>query len=139
MSRSRKQKKSFACGHRGFGQWCHFCAARQQAQQASKLHRNRRRQQQQQQWRATFRDDPIDLTHLPKHVVKVARHKLRSLAAGNSYHTLNGKRLKGNRSLLSIPVTHNYRLLCHITSQQITPLQVLSHEDYNAIARNTRR
>lgn len=138
MSRPRKHKKFFACGHRGFGQWCHACAGHRQIQSTAQTHPDRHRQQQQ-QWQATFQADPIDLTHLPKHVVNVARHKIRSLAAGHSYYALNGKRLKGNRSILSIPVTHNYRLLCQITSHHITPIQVLSHEAYNAIAHNTRR
>lgn len=138
MSRSRKQKKVFACGHRGFGQWCHACATRQPPPPAAQARHDRHRQRQQ-QWQATFQADPIDLTHLPKHIVLKARHNIRFLAAGGSYRQLGGKRLRGNRSLLSVPVTRNYRLLCRITSHQITPHQVLSHEAYNAIARNTRR
>lgn len=139
MSRSRKQKQVFACGHRGFGQWCHACAAQRSAQPAFQEHRDRPQLATRQQWQATFQADPIDLTHLPKQVVAVARRQISFLAAGGAYRELGGKRLKGNRSILSIPVTQHYRLLCHITSHQITPMRVLSHEAYNAIARNTRR
>jgi hypothetical protein len=49
---------------------------------------------------------------------------------------LQGKRLSFDRTLLRIPVTYRYRLLCRWYSNQVIPLQVLSHEAYNAIARN---
>ena len=138
MSRSRKYKKAFACGHQGFGQWCHACVVQQRVKQSARKSRDRHPQQQQ-QWQAAFQPDQIDLTHLPKHIVPIARHKISFLMAGGSYRQLGGKRIRCNRSLLSIPVTRNYRLLCHITSHQITPQQVLSHEAYNSIVRNTRR
>jgi hypothetical protein len=89
-----------------------------------------------QQWQASFAQDPIDLTHLPKPIVLKTRKILAALEQGMAPSQLQGKRLSFDRTLLRIPVTYRYRLLCRWYSNQVIPLQVLSHEAYNAIARN---
>lgn len=140
--RPRRYRKRFACGHRGFGRYCHCCMASQQQQARKQLQKQAQRTakaQQRQQWQATFADDPIDLQSLPPHVVLKARQLLEALGQGTGYWEMAGKRLKGMREVVRIPVTHRYRLLCHDSGQTIQPLQVLSHEDYNAIARHPRR
>lgn len=91
------------------------------------------------QWQELFADDPIDLTHLPKPIVIKTRQILTALDQGVPPSQLQGKRLSFNRTLLRIPVTYRYRLLCRWYANQIIPLQVLSHEAYNAIARNKKR
>ena len=48
---------------------------------------------------------------------------------------MQGRRFNFDRTLLRIPVSYRYRLLCRWQSGQIIPLQVLSHESYNAVAR----
>ena len=91
------------------------------------------------QWQDLFADDPIDLTHLPKPIVIKTRQILTALNQGMAPSQLQGKRLSFDRTLLRIPVTYRYRLLCRWYANQIIPLQVLSHEAYNAIARNKKR
>lgn len=149
--RPRRHRKRFACGHRGFGQYCHCCSVghrpvtkdhRQQWQAQKQLHKQRQHQAKalkRQQWRSTFADDPIDLKFLPPHVTLKARQVLEALEQGTGYWEVAGKRLKGMRQVIRIPVTRRYRLLCHDNGRSLQPLQVMSHEDYNAIARYPRR
>lgn len=120
-----KRKKTFPCGHKGLGQFCHSCAQKQ-ADQAQK-------RQEKEDWQATFRQDPIDLRSFPKDVVVKARQILQGLANGQSYHLFRGKRLNHDRSIISIPVTRNYRLLYKDQGQGsvLIPIAVVSHEDYN--------
>lgn len=136
MSRRRRlHKKRFPCGHRGFGRYCHRCADRQARQQAKQAERKANRQQ----WRATFAQDAIDLTELPKRIVLKAREILTALKQGTGYWQMAGKRLNAARDLIRIPVTRRYRLICRQEGQQITPLEVMSHEDYNPLSRNPKR
>ena len=133
--RSRKHKKRFACGHRGFGQYCHCCADRRRLREAKQQQRSCQRQQ----WKATFAHDPIDLRRLPKAIVLKARQILAALSQGEGFWKFAGKRLSFDRSLIRIPVTYRYRLLCRLRGNDMTPLQVLSHEAYNRVARNRTR
>jgi hypothetical protein len=133
--RPRLQKKYFsACGHRGFGKYCHRCAeAAHQSQLTvteSKLLRDR--------WTESYLHDPVDLTGLPKPIVLKARETLGKLAQGTDYYALQGKRLIGiDRDLIRIPITRRYRLLIQdLGNNQFHLLKVLSHEAYNAIANN---
>jgi len=47
-----------------------------------------------------------------------------------------GKWLACNRQLIRVPMTCRDRLLCRLQGNDMTPLQVLSHESYNRVARN---
>lgn len=92
-----------------------------------------------QQWQQTFAADPIDLTHLPKPVVLKTRQILAALKQGVPPAQLQGKRFSFDRTLLRIPVGYRYRLLCRWYCDRIVPLQVLTHEAYNAVARNKKQ
>ncbi|XHX79482.1 MAG: hypothetical protein RBJ76_06000 [Stenomitos frigidus ULC029] len=155
VRRRQKQRQRFSCGHLGFGQFCQHC--RQVVQidksQASQQRVSPQPTQQQPhrvwqatgqpttkpQWQQSFAADPIDLTPLPKPIVIKTRQILAALKQGVPPAQLQGKRLSFDRTLLRIPVTYRYRLLCRWYTDLIIPLQVLSHEDYNAIARNKKR
>ncbi len=118
-----RQKKTFPCGHKGYGQICHHCDQQQQLVEHKK--------QEKTHWQSTFATDPIDLRHLPKNVVVKARQILQGLANHQDYREFHGKRLRHNRSVISIPVTRHYRLLCRDQGLQVIPEEVISHEDYN--------
>jgi hypothetical protein len=133
--RSRKHKKRFPCGHRGFGRYCHYCADRQ----ARKERKHQQRQTKRQQWQSLFFEDGIDLRHLPKSVVQKSRTVLRALEQGQNYWQLSGKRLHMMRNVIKIPVTRRYRLLCRDDGNQITPVEVISHEDYNPLVAKPKR
>lgn len=142
--RSRKHKKQFSCGHRGYGRYCHRChpyhgGDRCEEAQNLKAARRLEKQRVRQQWQQTFLSDRIDLTHLPKKIVLKARQIMTALNQGVSLHTLRGKHLSFNRQLIRIPVTYRYRLLCQQDALGIEPLKVITHETYNPIAKNTFR
>lgn len=127
-----RRKKTFPCGHKGYGQACHRCASDVlhtsllQAQNALEEKR-----QQKQAWESTFAKDPINLKNLPTHVVVKARTIIAALQTHNNYREFGGKRLRHNRWIISIPVTRNYRMICHDRGSLLEPHAVLSHEDYN--------
>ncbi len=118
-----RRKKTFPCGHKGYGQTCHRCQQKDKAREEKK--------QQKQEWESTFAEDPIDLTCLPIHVVVKAREIIAGLESQKNYREYNGKRLRHNRWIVSIPVTRNYRMLCRDQGSLLIPQAVLSHEDYN--------
>lgn len=160
VRKSHKWRKRFLCGHRGYGRWCHRCAVSRRRSLPKSRQRNRsrpriaarfralaQRQAEKQQWQQQFLNDPIPLAHLPKPVVIKTRLILAALEQGTSPTELRGKRFQFDRTLLSIPVGYRYRLLCRwrritalpMAEGGITPLGVMSHEAYNAIARNKKR
>jgi len=133
--RRRKHRKRFACGHRGFGKYCHRCADAHIRKQKQLQQRQRKRQT----WQKLFEADPIELKHLPKSVIKKARTVLSALAQGQHYWQLSGKRLNMARNIIKIPVTHRYRLLCRDDGKTIMPVEVMSHEDYNPLVTRPKR
>jgi hypothetical protein len=163
MGRSRKHRQRFACGHRGFGQWCHCCATNDsrrvraiasthgsvcpfpaiRSRQSDASHSPKRRVQavtwDKQAWNQSFATDAIDLRRLPRAIVLKARGILAALAQGTGYWQLKGKRLRGDRTLVRIPVSYRYRLLCRMEGDRLMPLKVLSHEDYNPLVRQMNR
>ena len=134
----RKHRKTFPCGHRGYGQSCHRCnqVVHQQQQQ---VHHLAQQQAQKEQWLTSFNHDPIDLKGLPKPVVHKSRQIIADLINGKHYTHLLGTRMQFDRTVIRIPVGHHYRMLCRDAQGKIMPLMVLSHEQYNAYARNRRR
>lgn len=125
-----KRKKTFSCGHKGYGQECHRCTSHGGGQMSEVLSYIEKRQEKQ-AWQASFEDDPIDLTALPKHVVLKARQIIEGLQNRRNYTEFGGKRLRHNRLIISIPITRHYRLLCRDCGNMLLPETVLSHEDYN--------
>jgi hypothetical protein len=120
-----RRKKKFSCGHRGYGQICHRCAQVRSQQEQKKQHK--------QEWEATFSEDPIDLRNLPKNVVVKSRLVIEQLQLQSDYHQFHGKRLRHDRSIVSIPITRHYRLICRDCGQFLSPEAVISHEEYNVV------
>jgi hypothetical protein len=114
------RKRTFPCGHKGRGQYCHRCAQEQEAQSRK------------QAWKDTFAQDPIDLRCLPNRTqVEKARTLLAEIAQGRPYTDFRGKRLNHDRTLISVPLGLDYRLLFQDTGSGLLPLACLSHEAYN--------
>ena len=82
-------------------------------------------------WEESFANDPIDLKSLPTHVVLKSRTIIAGLNQKQDYREFGGKRLRHNRKIISIPITRNYRMICHHDGSLTIPQAVLSHEDYN--------
>lgn len=126
----RRRKKTFPCGHKGYGQICHRCAQNKAAQEQAVRSLEEKRQQKM-EWEATFEKDPIDLRALPDYVVVKARNIIDGLNERRNYREFGGKRLRHDRHIISIPVTRNYRMICRDEGSIMIPEAVLSHEDYN--------
>jgi hypothetical protein len=120
-----RRKKKFPCGHRGYGQLCHRCAQVRAEHEQKKQHK--------QEWEATFSEDPINLRNLPKNVVVKSRLVIEQLQLQSDYHQFHGKRLRHDRSIVSIPITRHYRLICRDCGQFLSPEAVISHEEYNVV------
>lgn len=133
--RSRKHRKRFACGHRGYGQFCHRCAEVEAKQAAKRMRRWEAKQTRQ----ANKLQDPVDLSRLPAFAVRKARQIMAALNQGVGYWMFGGKRLQANREVIRIPVSHRYRLLCRSSEAGLEPLKVLSHEAYNPLVRRKNR
>ncbi|EDM75796.1 hypothetical protein PPSIR1_34687 [Plesiocystis pacifica SIR-1] len=83
-------------------------------------------------WKATFADDPIDLQHLPqKSLVLRARAILEAVSNGAPWHQFNGKRLRHDRDVVSVPLGRRYRILFRTDDGSPQPVSVMSHESYN--------
>ncbi|MBD1833954.1 hypothetical protein H6F74_01510 [Trichocoleus sp. FACHB-90] len=117
------RKKTFPCGHKGYGQICHRCASERATWVQKK--------QEKQQWEETFADDPIDLRHLPAHLVVKARTIIARLENTRNYTEFKGKRLRHNRTIISIPLSRDYRMICRDCGSRLVPEEVMSHEEYN--------
>ncbi len=118
-----RHKKMFQCGHKGYGQICHRCLQ-------DDVIDNRKRAEKQ-SWRNSFSFDAIDLQNLPAHVILKARSIIDGLQSSRDYREFRGKRLRHDRSVISIPVTRNYRMLCLDRDGLLQPQQVISHGEYN--------
>jgi hypothetical protein len=118
-----RHKKMFQCGHKGYGQICHRCLQEEVIDD--------RQRAEKQSWRNSFSFDSIDLQSLPAHVILKARDIIDGLQNRRDYREFRGKRLRHDRSVISIPVTRNYRMLCLDRDGLLQPQQVISHGDYN--------
>ncbi|NJK32142.1 MAG: hypothetical protein HC927_06870 [Deltaproteobacteria bacterium] len=131
--------KTFPCGHRGKGQFCHRCAALESERATQPTNGEAKDgakpdevKVEKAQWEATFEDDPIDLHHLPtKQLVLRAREILEAVGRGAPWHQFNGKRLQHDRNVVSVPLGRRYRILFRTDEGSPKPVKVLSHEAYN--------
>ncbi len=122
-----KRKKTFPCGHKGMGQFCHTCHNEKKVQISKEKER-----QEKYAWNALFSKDVVDLSKLPnRKLVLKARDILEKIASGWPYQQLKGKQLNHDRQILSIPVNQDYRLLFKRRQQHWLPIKLLSHEEYN--------
>lgn len=127
-----RRKRTFPCGHKGYGQICHRCIQVQSHEHQQESWVVIDKQAQKREWEASFEQDIINLKGLPDYVVVKARNIIAGLnSQDKSYRDFGGKRLRHNRFIISIPVTRNYRMLCEDSGSFLVPQKVLSHEDYN--------
>jgi hypothetical protein len=83
-------------------------------------------------WKESFAYDVIDLRRLPtRSLVCKARTILAQMAAGVSYTHFRGKRFQSDRTIISVPLGRDYRLLFRDEGDALRPLCCLSHQAYN--------
>jgi hypothetical protein len=149
------RKQTFPCGHTGKGRFCHRCetdrrdssgftpaagltvagpkaesSGAHSAKDADKVDLDKIDKE---TWRESFEADPIPLRHLPsKGLVQRARMILEEIQKGAPWHQFNGKRLQHDRTIVSVPLGRRYRILFRTDDGAPRPVEVLSHESYNA-------
>ena len=84
-------------------------------------------------------EDPIDLGMLPPAHQARARAILREVAAGAPLARFKGKRLKHDRTQLSVPLGEKWRLLFEVVDGKPVPRRCMSHSDYNGRKPGLRR
>ena len=83
-------------------------------------------------WQESFAQDAIDLRRLPtRSLVCKARTILAQMAAGVPYTRFRGKRFQSDRTVISVPLGRDYRLLFRDEGDSLRPLCCLSHQAYN--------
>jgi hypothetical protein len=75
---------------------------------------------------------PINLMSLPDLTAERAMFALDQLYLGVPYQVLRGKRIQGQRTVISIRVDHSYRLICRDGADGVKPVEVVSHEVYDS-------
>lgn len=129
------RKKTFPCGHTGKGQYCHRCAQEQAATQDQRQQRQQRaarRAAEKEAWRRTFAADPVDLRGLPSRtLVLKARQILDHVAQSGDYTAFRGKRLGHDRTIISVPLGRDHRILFRDGEAGPQPMEVMTHQQYN--------
>lgn len=119
--------KTFPCGHKGKGQYCHRCEQERVEQESVNSHRAEK-----QAWQEQFKLDPVDLTILPnRKLVEKARQIIKEIAEGAPYTAFKGKRMNFDRNIISVPLNHDFRLIYQQTQSGLVLADVMSHEEYN--------
>ncbi len=127
------RKKTFDCGHTGYGKFCHRCAD-EERRRREKQSRKEQKKQQRQAWQEHLAAAPVSLDHVPPKTARKVLETIEKLRRGQAtYMQLNGKRLitMGQRNIISIPIGWSWRLVCEDTDDGLVFLEVLSHEAYN--------
>ncbi len=129
-----KHKKSFPCGHVGFGQFCHPCrdAERAEAKRTAAVEARR----QEKAAKAEVLDaSPVPLDGLPDAVQRKALEVMAAVAAGRPWQEFRGKKVDSRRGVrVVVPHGWSYRLLFKWTgSGGLVPEKALSHEAYNGL------
>lgn len=117
-------KKTFPCGHKGKGQYCHRCEESQRQEALKQIAKGHLIKQ------ATATG--MDLSNLPTEIVKKVIDMVTKLREGVPYTSFKGSKRLVKRKVLSIPVGRTYRMLCRDEGGKVIPVEVLTHEAYNS-------
>ncbi len=68
---------------------------------------------------------------IPNRIQARAKEIIAQISKGAPVARFHGKRLRNDRTVISIPIGRNWRLLLRSTREGLLFDQILSHEDYN--------
>ncbi len=121
------RKKTFPCGHKGKGKYCHRC---EQENKRSEIEKSSKEADD--QWKKLFETDPINLRPLlRRNLIEKARKIISGIEKGIHYSKYKGKIMRYNRNVISIPINHDFRLILHRTKNGIIVKDLMDHESYN--------
>lgn len=126
-----RRKKTFPCGHRGFGSLCHACRDKERAREREDMARRETRAAKQ----AVLESSPIPLDGLPFQVAEKALEVIAAVTAGRPWQEFRGKKIESRRGLrIVVPLGWSYRLLFRWEADGgLVPEEALSHETYNGL------
>jgi len=85
-----------------------------------------------QAWNDLFDDDPVDLRFLGKPaLIKKARYIIARIEAGAPYTEFRGKRMQYDRTVISVPLNHDFRMIYHQNKSRLQLVDLMGHEQYN--------
>ena len=93
-----RRKKSFPCGHVGFGQFCHPCRDKERADAERTAAFEARRAEKQARAKA-LDSAPIPLEGLPEVVQRKALEVMAAVGAGRPWQAFKGKKIESRRGL----------------------------------------
>jgi len=120
----KMSKKTFPCGHKGRGKYCHRCERERRLAEAKIKEKNEREE--------LFESDRLNLRPLQHaSLIDKARKIISDIEQGEHYSKYKGKKLRYDRNVVSVPVNQDYRLIFRETESGIEVQELLNHEDYN--------
>jgi hypothetical protein len=133
-----RRKKTFPCGHRGFGSRCHACEDAERAREREEAERQRAidaRRAEKEAKAAVLGAAPIPLDGLPDAVQRKALEIMAAVAAGRAWQEFKGKKIEARRGpRIVVPLGWSYRLLFKWNGGGgLVPEEALSHEAYNGL------
>lgn len=133
-----RRKKTFPCGHRGFGSVCHACEDATRARERAETERQRAaeaRREEKAAKAAVLESSPIPLDGLPEVVQRKALEVMAAVTAGRPWQEFKGKKIESRRGLrVVVPLGWSYRLLFRWNGGSgLVPEEALSHETYNGL------
>ena len=123
-------QKTFPCGHKGLGQYCHRCHNKTQEIEAKKQKREERLSKQ--------KSLPVNVKGLPEHIVKKGLKKIAKIEGGAVHTAIGGKKLSNRSDIVTVPLGPTYRLILSKDGKAIEPEAILSHQKYNRVIRKLR-
>jgi len=122
-----RRRKTFPCGHTGFGRICHRCADKEKARlQIAEIKAERE---------ALLATSSIPLGHLPAAVQNKAMEVMVAVASGRPWQEFKGKKITSRRGVrIVVPLGWSYRLLFQWDSDgRLLPEEAMTHEAYNGL------
>jgi hypothetical protein len=128
-----RRKKTFPCGHKGFGSLCHACRDRELAREREEAARRDARAAKQ----AVLEAAPIPLDGLPFQVAEKAVEVIEAVTAGRPWQDFKGKKIETRRGIrIVVPLGWSHRLLFRWDAEGgLAPEEALTHEAYNNLFR----
>ena len=133
-----RRKKTFPCGHKGFGSLCHACSEAERAQGLAEAERQAAidaRRAEKEAKAAVLEASPIPLDGLPEVVQRKALQVIEAVSAGLPWQDFKGKKIESRRGpRVVVPLGWSYRLLFKWNGGgTLVPEEALSHEAYNGL------
>ncbi len=73
----------------------------------------------------------LKLKKIPQRIKEKILRIIKCLSENSDYRIYQGKRIKRNRNLISVPVNKQYRIVFKIIETRLVPIFASTHNKYN--------